>query len=130
MSETNQQGDPILFPVHREIVRPEWVDYNNHMNVAYYVLVFDHATDAVFDRLDLGEAYRETTGCSLFVAEAHVTYEQEVSAGDRLRLTGQGVETETRTGDMYVEVDVEVPAKLTAEQKAKLEKAAKDAGLI
>lgn len=70
--------------LHAETVRPEWVDYNGHMNVAYYVLVFDHATDAVLDFLDLGEAYRQRTSGSVFVGEAHVTYEQEVSAGDRL----------------------------------------------
>ncbi|MGE5442037.1 MAG: thioesterase family protein, partial [Bacteroidota bacterium] len=39
---------------HGEVVRPEWVDYNGHMNVAFYVLVFDHATDATVDRLMLG----------------------------------------------------------------------------
>ena len=89
MNDDNKQSDHAPSPVHREIVRPEWVDYNGHMNVAYYVLVFDHATDAVFDRMDLGKAYRETTGCSLFVGEAHVTYEQEASAGDRLRVTSR-----------------------------------------
>jgi acyl-CoA thioester hydrolase len=80
--------------LHHEIARPEWVDYNGHMNVAYYVLVFDHATDAVLDYLDLGAAYRAASGCSVFVAEAHVTYEREVKAGDPLRigsrLTGFG----------------------------------------
>lgn len=67
--------------LHREIIRPEWVDYNGHMNVAYYVLVFDHATDAVLDHLDIGEDYRARSGCSVFVAEAHVTYERELHAG-------------------------------------------------
>jgi acyl-CoA thioester hydrolase len=81
----NGAGGPPWAP-HVETVRGEWVDYNGHMNVAYYVLVFDHATDAVLDRLGLGEAYRRQTGCSVFVAEAHVTYEQEVNAGDRLRV--------------------------------------------
>ena len=75
--------------LHRETVRPEWVDYNGHMNVAYYVLVFDHATDAVLDYLDLGAAYRAASGCSVFVAEAHVTYDQEVNAGDPLRITSR-----------------------------------------
>lgn len=75
--------------LHRETVRPEWVDYNGHMNVAYYVLIFDHATDAVLDDLDVGEAYRGRSGCSVFVAEAHVTYEREVREG-------QAVEVESR----------------------------------
>ncbi|HYN38135.1 MAG TPA: thioesterase family protein [Rhodospirillales bacterium] len=69
---------------HRETVRPEWVDYNGHMNVAYYVLVFDHATDATLDRLGIGEAYRQQTACSVFVGEMHVSYLQEVMAGDEL----------------------------------------------
>ncbi|NNE33705.1 MAG: J domain-containing protein [Rhodothermales bacterium] len=50
--------------------------------------------------------------------------------GERLRLGGQGIETEARTGDMFVEVEVEVPTKLSKEQKEKLDRAARDAGLI
>jgi acyl-CoA thioester hydrolase len=80
--------------LHHEVVRPEWVDYNGHMNVAYYVLIFDHATDAVLDYLDLGADYRAASGCSVFVAEAHVTYDLEVNAGDLLRINSRvlGVE--------------------------------------
>jgi acyl-CoA thioester hydrolase len=74
-------GSPWL---HRENVRPEWVDYNGHMNVAYYVLIFDNATDAALDRLDVGEEYRRRTGCSVFVGEMHVNYRQEVLQGDAL----------------------------------------------
>ena len=68
--------------LHRAVVRPEWVDYNNHLNVAYYVLIFDHATDAALDHLDIGTDYREATSRSVFVAEAHVTYEKEVTEGE------------------------------------------------
>lgn len=74
---------------HRETVRPEWVDYNGHMNVAYYVLVFDHGTDNAFDHLGLGHEYRESTGCSAFVVESHITYEAEALAGDGLRVTSR-----------------------------------------
>ena len=28
------------------IVKPEWLDYNDHLNVAYYVLLFDLGIDA------------------------------------------------------------------------------------
>ena len=75
--------------LHREAVRPEWIDYNGHMNVAYYVLAFDHATDAFFDYLGLDDAYREETGGSTFAAETHVTYQREVREGDPLRFTTQ-----------------------------------------
>lgn len=71
---------------HRERVRPEWVDYNGHMNVAFYVLAFDHATDAVLDSLGAGEDYRRASGCSVFVGEMHVNYLQEVVEGDELHI--------------------------------------------
>ena len=73
----------------RERVQPEWIDYNGHMNVAYYVLAFDHATDAFFDFIGLDEDYRTTTGNSTFAVEAHVTYQREVAEGDELRFTTQ-----------------------------------------
>ncbi len=72
---------------HRETVRRQWVDYNGHMNVAYYVLVFDHGTDKILDHLGIGGRYRERTGHSVFVVESHLTYEAEVVAGDGLRVT-------------------------------------------
>lgn len=71
--------------LHGEEVRPEWIDYNGHMNVAYYVLAFDHATDAFFDFIGLDEAYREASGMSTFAVETHVTYQREVTEGDGLR---------------------------------------------
>jgi len=79
-------GDADLWVSNTETVRHEWVDYNGHMNVAYYILVFDHGTDAVLDLLDIGEAYRERSNCSVFVAEAHITYEQEVHEGAELEV--------------------------------------------
>jgi len=59
-------------------VKADWIDYNGHMNVAYYVLVFDHSTDALLESLGLGEAYRQGENKSFFVVESHVTYENEV----------------------------------------------------
>ena len=47
---------------HEDVVRPEWIDSNGHMNLAYYVVVFDLATDKLYAALDIGDAYRERTG--------------------------------------------------------------------
>ena len=70
---------------HREIVRPDWIDYNGHMNVAYYGLVFDHATDAVLDQFGIGPTEYVPKGAgSMFVVEAHMTYDREVRLGDTL----------------------------------------------
>ena len=82
--------------LHREIVRPDWVDYNGHMNVAFYVLVFDHATDTFLDQIGLDTAHRESTGNSVFVAEAHVTFENEVMNGDKLRITTQVLDADAK----------------------------------
>lgn len=72
-------------PYHAQVV-PEWIDDNGHMNVAYYVLAFDRATDRLLDRLGIGEAYRQATGHSVFVVEAHITYERELRAGDPFKI--------------------------------------------
>ena len=82
-------SSPAPLDLHRETVRPECIDYNGHMNVAYYVLVFDHATDALFEHLGLGDAYRARSGCSIFALELHVLYLAELKQGAKLRVTTQ-----------------------------------------
>jgi acyl-CoA thioester hydrolase len=67
-------------------VRPAWIDSNGHMNLAYYVVVFDLGTDRLYDALGIGNAYRESTGNSCFTAETHTLYEREVKVGDPLRV--------------------------------------------
>lgn len=75
----------IPLTLHRETVRHEWIDYNGHMNVAYYLLAFDHATDAVLDRFGIGKAYVAAENRSVFVVDAHLTYAREVTEGTPLR---------------------------------------------
>lgn len=72
--------------MHDDVVRPEWIDSNGHMNLAYYVVVFDLATDKLYATLGIGDAYREATGNSCFTSETHTVYEREVRLGDRLRV--------------------------------------------
>ncbi|MEQ9606472.1 MAG: thioesterase family protein [Kiloniellaceae bacterium] len=77
------------FDRHRTVVLPEWIDYNGHMNVAYYLLAFDHATDTFFDYLGLDAAHREATGGTTFAGDIHLTYQREVKQADPLRITSQ-----------------------------------------
>ena len=81
--------DAAPLDLHRTTVRPEWIDYNGHMNVAYYLLAFDHATDAVLDRFAVGKSYVEAENRSLFVVDAHLTYAREVTEGDPLRFASR-----------------------------------------
>jgi acyl-CoA thioester hydrolase len=73
--------------VYRDVVRPEWIDHNGHMNVGYYLVVFDFATDEFFRWVGLDEAHRRAHGITTFCLEAHVTYHREVRRGDPLRFT-------------------------------------------
>jgi acyl-CoA thioester hydrolase len=68
------------------VVLPEWIDANGHMNLAYYVVLFDQATDLVYDVLGVGQAYRNATGNSTFTAETHTLYEREALVGERVRV--------------------------------------------
>ncbi len=65
-------------------VRPDWIDYNNHMNVAYYVMVFDQAMDEFLNLYGLGKAYTLGGHGSVFALQNHVHYMREVSVGTRL----------------------------------------------
>ena len=68
-------------------VLPEWIDHNGHMNLAYYVLAFDLATDEFFSQLGINQAYRDTTGCSTFAGNIHVFYKQELQLGEAFTVT-------------------------------------------
>jgi acyl-CoA thioester hydrolase len=76
----------MIVPDFEGVVRPEWIDANGHMNLAYYIVLFDQATDLLYDMLGVGQAYREATGNSTFTAETHTLYEREVRAGERVRV--------------------------------------------
>ena len=80
---------PIEAPLdrYRGLVLPEWIDYNGHMNLAYYLMAFDHATDLFFDHVGLDRRYREESNGSTFAAEVHLCYQREVHQGDPLRIT-------------------------------------------
>ena len=74
---------------HRATVQKEWIDWNGHMNVGYYVVAFDKATDVLCEQFGVSWDYtREKIGMT-FVLEAHVTYDREVKEGDPLRITTQ-----------------------------------------
>jgi acyl-CoA thioester hydrolase len=75
------------FPQTEGVVLPEWIDANGHMNLAYYVVLFDQATDALYDVLGVGQAYRNATGNSTFTAETHTLYERELRVGERVCVT-------------------------------------------
>jgi acyl-CoA thioester hydrolase len=67
-------------------VKPEWIDGNSHMNLAYYLVLFDHALDLLCAEWDLDWAYTKRTQMGMFAVETHTLYEQELVLGDRVRV--------------------------------------------
>jgi acyl-CoA thioester hydrolase len=67
-------------------ILPAWTDLNGHMNVAYYVLAFDRATDALYDALGIGWSYLERERKSLFTLAMNVDYLREVFAAGSVRI--------------------------------------------
>jgi len=88
--------DAAPLSLHRGTIRPEWIDYNGHMNVAYYVLVFDQGTDGLLDYLGMDSDYRRRSGYSTYVLEAHITYERELKEGEPYRVTVQLLDADAK----------------------------------
>jgi acyl-CoA thioester hydrolase len=78
---------PAPFDEYRDTVRPEWIDHNGHMNMGYYLVVFDYATDAFLAWAGLGAEYRRRYAVTTFCLEAHVTYHRELRGDAPLRFT-------------------------------------------
>ena len=67
--------------IHTTAIQPEWLDYNDHLNVAYYLLIFDQAGEVLIHSLGLGEGVTRSTGISWVVLENHITYDNEGTLG-------------------------------------------------
>ena len=74
---------------HRSSVLHEWVDWNGHMNVAFYVTAFDQASGAFMRNMGLGRRYVDGKLGMTFVLETHVTYDREMREGAPMRFTTQ-----------------------------------------
>jgi acyl-CoA thioester hydrolase len=77
-------------------VLPEWIDWNGHLNLAYYVVLFDKATDILFEELGLGLSYRRDTDHGTFVAETHNRYERELLVHETVSVTTQIVASDDK----------------------------------
>src|SRR5262249_54281830 len=84
--------EPVFFaPFVSSVMRvePGWIDYNGHLNMAYYNVLFDRAVDEAFELLGCGLDYVNSRRHSCFPAEVHVRYLRELAAGDPVRVTLQ-----------------------------------------
>ena len=75
--------------VHRETVQPDWIDYNGHMNVAYYLMAADHAMEAFGDQIGVSERYMKETNRSTFALDTRIINVRELVVGAPLSVTAQ-----------------------------------------
>ncbi len=70
-------------------VEPQWIDFNGHLNMAYYNVLFDRAVDEVYELLGIGPSYLKRTNYSTMTAEVHVRYLREIHSGAPTRVRFQ-----------------------------------------
>ncbi|WGF87669.1 thioesterase family protein [Marinivivus vitaminiproducens] len=86
---------------HRARVRPDWLDYNGHMNEAFYLVVFGEATDGFMAGLGWDAAYRERTGHTIYTAQTHITYLREADLGQDLTVTTQILDLDAKRVHLF-----------------------------
>ena len=67
-------------------VKAEWADYNGHMNLAYYIHLFDGAWEVLLGKFDIGEDSAKIEKRTIFAVESHTTYDKELKVGDEVDL--------------------------------------------
>ena len=87
--------------IHRAEVRPEWLDYNGHLNEAYYLLVFSHATDLLLDLIGMGDADRRRERVSVFTLEAHLRYLREVRGGETVEVEVRVLDLDAKRAHLF-----------------------------
>jgi acyl-CoA thioester hydrolase len=85
-------------------VEPAWIDYNGHLNMAYYNLIIDRAVDEAFALVGLGPDYVQARNASYFTAEAHVRYLRELAAEAPVRVTLQLINYDGKRIHFYAEL--------------------------
>jgi acyl-CoA thioester hydrolase len=68
-------------------IEPQWIDYNGHLNMAYYNVMFDRAIDELWLQLGIGPSYMKARQASTFTAECHVRYLREIHLGDPVQVS-------------------------------------------
>ena len=87
-------------------VLPDWIDYNQHMQDAYYGLAFSYAVDHFQDCVGFDERYRIQSGCTIFVVEDHKFYLNEVKLGSELAIETRLLDTDKKKFILYSEMFV------------------------
>ena len=94
MRERTVWQAPIICP--DQAIEPDWIDYNGHLNMAFYNVLFDRGVDHVYDALGIGADYVRDAGGSCFTMEVHVNYLNELTVDDPVRVTFQLIDCDAK----------------------------------
>lgn len=87
----------------REVER-DWIDYNGHLNMAYYLVLFDRSADEFFETLGMGGQYAATRRLTVYNTEAHICYMRELHSGHKVRCNSQILEFDDKRIRLYQEM--------------------------
>lgn len=93
-----------LFVSHPMQVQKEWIDYNGHLNMAYYNVLFEMGSEQFFAELGLGPDYAATRSLTIYTAEVHVCYIRELHLGDLVTASLQLIDLDDKRVHIYQEL--------------------------
>ena len=85
-------------------LQPDWIDYNGHLNMAYYNVLFDRGCDVAFELMGMGPDYAATRRKTFYTAEIHVRYLRELHLGHRVQATVQIIDFDEKRLHIYQEL--------------------------
>ncbi|HEX6118062.1 MAG TPA: thioesterase family protein [Dongiaceae bacterium] len=101
---------PIAAPLttYRTAVKPEWVDYNNHLNDGYYMVLFSlGGVDEFMNRIGMSDAERRATKTTIYTVEAHINYLREVKLGEMVEIRCQLIGFDPKRFQLYLTMHTE-----------------------
>jgi len=97
-----------------QTVLPDWIDFNGHMNVAYYTLAFDRALDEVLSALDIGEAAAQSRRMGPMALQTQIHYLGELHEGERFRCDFQLLDTDHKRTHFFMTMRAQTGGTLAA----------------
>ncbi len=85
-------------------IEKDWIDYNGHLNMAYYNVLFDRGSDEAFELMGLGPNYAKQRRNTIYTAEVHICYVQELHLGDTVRVTFQMLDHDEKRFRAFQEI--------------------------
>jgi acyl-CoA thioester hydrolase len=85
-------------------VEPQWIDYNGHLNMAYYNVLFDRAVDEIYEELGIGPSYIKRANHSTMTAEVHVRYLREIHEGAPVQVRIQLIDYDAKRMHYFEEL--------------------------